>query len=293
MSAPWNAIRALRGEASERECHVALRSLSRWLDARFGGDPLHADARQETLLKVFRSAPRCRADSPRSAERWVRTVYENAQTDLWRKKPKLRDPSRVEEGPSPSLVLDDHVERMTAARDEFFDLLDAHLDATFSTPPERANARRRAEVAWLRHVEGLAAPDIRSALIAQGEDVPSDAALYKWVERGRERVLLPFLDGLLEEGRAEGLSEPVEAIARELLAVLLDARRADTGKARPSRRKAAATREDGSGVSPREDRTSVQYADPSARSLDEASDPRSAGRAARRGSKTRPGSTDG
>ena len=96
------------------------------------------------------------------------------------------------------------------------------------SPVKRQGDLRRAQVALLANVRGFGYDAIVEALSVTPP--PSKAAVYKWIERGREQVLLP------------ALSEWEHPVAAALIEQLIDSRRGDAGKPRPKRRGAVSRR---------------------------------------------------
>lgn len=259
----FEALVALREAAdpSAPTLRPEWRDISRWLEATYGrADRDHADVLQLTLIRVLEKIRSLEAGSPPQAEKWLRTVYERKRIDLFRKRSRnpvekgLRVVRGGDDEPSP-------IERLRAAdrspdvdEDEVLgdylrqarDAVDRWLESRIADPTKRFAARRRAEVAILAGILERGYDEIVAAI---GEEPPpSKAALYKWVERGREQVLLPALAEWVEALE----DETALAFALELRRVLESSRRSDAGKPRPSRRKVAEA------VSPAEDCTSIQ-----------------------------------
>lgn len=249
---PFVAIDALRrgvtGEASEQ----AVRALYAWLDAHHDRKRGHSEFRQTTVIKAYRAAPSCRATDRRSAEAWLNRIYLNVLRDAHRARrtdPLAQSVDILEtfdlaaeeaSGGYDDRVLEEHEEWL-------FDELDAWLAEHYERPGPRQKARTHAEVAWLRHIQQATPAEI----LAKLANPPAPPTLYKWVERGREKVLLPLARALLEAGLPPGR----RFFCEELIRLLEARRRADAGKPRHHRRKSAV-------VSSAESPTSVQYEEP-------------------------------
>ena len=229
------------------------------------------EARQITLIKVLRGLPRMNARGSRQSAAWVRRIYSNAFIDL--KRAKGRDPvtqgmrhrqvdesaGRGEVDPFERLdsqsILSDGVASGLASlggpsaddgrrdpvddpavlehhRDLLLDEVRAYLEVHRSRPEKRAGDHRRAQAALLRHIDGLDAAAIAAHL---GVDPPpSKAAMYKWIERGREEVLLPTLATWSMRLDLDGRTRRFVGAMTDFLQ---ESRRADAGVGRPRRRK--------------------------------------------------------
>jgi DNA-directed RNA polymerase specialized sigma24 family protein len=218
----------------------------------------HDDVRQRTLLKVLGAVARMDADTPSRAEAWLRKVHRSARIDHHRTRgdqlmdraldttPKDADAGWVERvGPTTRGQTEpaeargvDEEAAIDAALSEVLERCARWIDDNVKSKVKRQGDRRRAQVALLANVRGEGYDGIVAALGVT--PAPSKAAVYKWVERGREQVILPAL---------EGWEHPIAGALRELL---VGARRADAGKPRPGRRS------DGSAVSPSERRPSTR-----------------------------------
>lgn len=250
MQTVLDAIDVIRRGGDERELSRALRRLAVELDRRFGTRPDHIDVRQVVLLKVARHAATCRAAAPGAAFRWLERVYEHSTIDYartQRRAPRLlRDGVVPELEAPPAPVPDGLAEEVVEA---LFERLEVYLEESLPRASERVSASLRAELAWARHVEGKTPAELAEALASRMAEPPKTDTLYKWIERGRERVWLPFLE------RWAGSDEPVDVVAAQARWVFLDARRKDAGRPREVARGRVA----GGGVSSRGDRASVQY----------------------------------
>ncbi|MEM1416576.1 MAG: sigma factor [Myxococcota bacterium] len=246
-----------------------LRSLSRPGD---GSMATLEDLRQEALIAAYRAAHGARATTEAQARAWVKVIYRHKLTDhhrrerhdLLRRRPRNADSERDElssvaaEGLAPDarvlareIAAGDDGEALGARyRDMVFDGVDAHLDRTSRTRRSHASAYRNAELAWAVRIEGRSQDELLAAL--PPSERPTRNTLQKWLQRGRDDVLLPALEGLL------AVAEPDTAERRYLAAALAALRgslRADAGKRRPERRVTPRV------VSPAEHVTSVQYDD--------------------------------
>lgn len=206
------------------------------------------DARQETLINVLRSVRSFEGLSAGEAVRWLRTVHRNRTRDLWRA--STRDPVReglervrpdadlaasaVERLPAPEPTCAPHaMAALALTRDAIFTRLEAHLEHQGLGAAKRELRRLQARAAWLRLVQEEDAETIEGLLAPHA--VPSRAALYKWVERGRD-VLLDVLATWTTE--LEGTDDATDARRVPLaLEEIMKERRADAGVARPARRK--------------------------------------------------------
>lgn len=200
----------------------------------------HDDVRQRTLLKVLRAVSAMNAETEGGAEAWLRKVHRTARVDHHRTQSgKMMDEAlrttprdadgewlgRVAPAAESSERPDDEEAALDHALDVVLERVTMWLAQNVKRPNKRAGDRRRAEAALLANVRGLDAGQIASRL-ADGENAPSKAAIYKWIERGRENVVLP------------AISEWRHPVAEPLAEVLRGARRADAGRPRPKRRKA-------------------------------------------------------
>ena len=233
-------------DLASTELAWAWRGLSDYIDRRHRlKDREHDDVRQRTLLKVMGAIGRMEADTPGRAAAWLRRVHGSARVDHHRTlgtklmddalktTPKDGDVSFMDRvGPVTDAEDEpqrDEEEALEAALDQVLERAEAWIANNVKSPVKRQGDLRRAQVALLANVRGydydaiVAALDISSA--------PSKGAVYKWIERGREQVLLPAL---------EGWDDPVATALGELL---VGARRADAGKARPQRRTAVSRSE--------------------------------------------------
>lgn len=218
----------------------AWRSLSDHLDRRYRLDHrVQDDVRQRTLLKVMGAVAGMEADTEGRAEAWLRRVHNSAHIDHHRSRgSKLMDQAlkaTPRDGSSGWLERvgprveaqdarpEDEGAAVEAALDAVLERAAAYLGETVAQPKKRQANLLRAQVALMANVRGMETPAIIEAL--DRDPPPTKGAVYKWVERGREQVLLPAL---------EGWDHPV---AEALGAHLEGCRRGDAGKARPNRQK--------------------------------------------------------
>lgn len=243
-----DAIDKLRDRARGRELARALATLYDWLDAHYSRKPHHSEHRQVTVIKAFRNAAQCHATERKQAEAWLHRIYQNVLKDWYRK--QKNDPLSRVSGDDARQVLESLEQEPAETKHDdaalerhegwLFERLDEWLLETIPKPAPRQKARTQAEVAWERHVRECKPPEIAGKL----PNAPSTAALYKWIERGREKVLLPMIDAVL----TRDLTPSELAFCETLAELLRGARRADAGKPRPKRRVSSST-----------DSTSVQY----------------------------------
>lgn len=199
------------------------------------------DVHQRALLKVLRGVENIQADTPAAAERWLRRVHETALIehhrrldpvrDALKKAPREPDAAPLIErlaAPDPDRTEADAV-RIDALQEAVLDRVERWLSENVRRPSKRVGDFARARAAWMANVLGAEAEAIREAL---GRDAKRDT-LYKWIERGREQVLLPAVTAWEAEAGAAGEDATVPATLREILE---GSRRADSGKPRPGRR---------------------------------------------------------
>jgi DNA-directed RNA polymerase specialized sigma24 family protein len=242
------ALHVLGRRPGDRSVDHAVRAVYAWLDRRFRRQREHDEVRQITLVKVARAATTFAGTTVAEAESWVSRVYQRTGIDLGRKRTASPldgkrstgtdafDPLDLVAAEPPSEAPGEDTE---AALEELLDVLldrvDEFIQTAATRPAQRAKMRRQAEVAILRKVWRLSGPEILALLV----DCPSEATLYKWIERGRDKVLLPTLEAWDEPG----ISGATRRFVEEIRALLVAGRRADHGVSRPK------------------GRTSVQYAD--------------------------------
>lgn len=262
----FSALCALREAPSpfDPERGSDWRIVHRWLVRWVHQGPSPDDLRQHVVLRLNTSVRTMNATGPAEAKGWLLTVARNLRRDQISKRNRQREwrGMRVigdsEHGPTPHAV--DVLEAQPAERrpedlavladwrDRLFDRVDRWLEETPRSPTKRLGDRQRAQAAWLANVEGLAIGEIAGRL---GDGAPRKDTLYKWIERGREEVLLPLIETWEREVAARsGKSAEAEPIS-VLRSILVAARRADAGRPRPERRR------DGP-VSPKEHCTSIQ-----------------------------------
>jgi DNA-directed RNA polymerase specialized sigma24 family protein len=243
----FDALRALRDadDSSAPGLGWAWRTVSEHLDRRLRRpEREHADVRQRTLLKIWRGLERLEADTQAAAEAWLRSVHRSAVAEHHRSAGtrmmdralratpigdggdflEQRAKTAPEDGEPPP---DARAAELDAVLDLVLERVAAWLEVEVRKPAKRQGDYLRAQAALLANVRGLDATAIAEALGAE----LGRQAMYKWVERGREEVLLPAL---------AGWEHPAAPAVREHL---VGSRRADHGKARPARR--------GRAVSPR------------------------------------------
>jgi len=226
-------------EPSAPQLAWAWRGLSDHIDRRYRlGEREHADVRQRTLLKVMGAVAGMDADAPGRAEAWLRRVHRSARADhhrnlgdklmdrALRATPKDGDGTWIERvGPKVDPVESPPVDEeaaLDAALASVLERASAWIDDNVENKAKRAGDLRRAQVSLLANVRGHGYDAIVDEL---GLDPPpSKSAVYKWIERGREQVLLPAL---------EGWEHPA---THALVELLVGSRRADAGKPRPRRR---------------------------------------------------------
>lgn len=240
----FEALDALRGarDASGPETGWAWRVVDRWIDARLKRPPReHDDIRQRTLIKVMKGVAGMQADTPPAAEAWLRRVHRSATNEHHRGHDPvtvgLRTERRDDDGrgvlerlaaPEPERNEADR-RLVDAAVAAVLERVERWLEQEVRSPTKRLGDRRRAECALMANVLGLEPDEIAARL----EVEVSRSALYKWVERGREGVLMP----VLEAWAAQQEDDPEGArLAVALGQILRGARRSDAGKPRPGRR---------------------------------------------------------
>jgi hypothetical protein len=238
----YEALVALRDadDPSAPEVGWAWRAIASFVDVRLRRPPAeHDDVRQRTLIKVLRGVRRLAAEAPAGAEAWLRRVHDSATKEHHRgwdpvtaalKKSTAREDDarpRIDRIAAPEAERSDaDAQLLDGIEDAVMEQVEQWLARNVTRPRKRAGDRRRAQIAWLANVLGKDADAIREEL---GLEEKRDT-LYKWVERGREQVLLPAVREWAADAGDEG------AVPRELLAILEGTRRADAGKARPGRR---------------------------------------------------------
>lgn len=200
-----------------------------------GASPDADDIGQLTLWKVMKGVRNVAAETPAGAEAWLRQVHRSAVADHHRKRDPVkgaldrgdeRGPSVVERlaAPEPERREDDEA-RLDTVTEALMDRVEDWLAVHVSRPSKRRGDRQRAQVAWMANVLGKDTPTIATELgLGQSRDT-----LYKWIERGREQVLLPVITAW--EAESEDATVP-----REIRSILESTRRADAGKPRPDRR---------------------------------------------------------
>jgi hypothetical protein len=196
------------------------------------------DICQRSLLKVLAGVRSMEADTPVSAIAWLKTVYRSAFVDHFRGQADReldralnRTPKRDEHGFLERIPASEPEEGPDRGGEDGDRILErakervhVWLAENVQRPSKRLGAYRRAETALLANVFEKSAAEIRVEL-ALGEEIET-GTIYKWIERGREDTLLPAFESWDDPARAA------------LVALLLGARRIDSGKPRPERRRA-------------------------------------------------------
>jgi DNA-directed RNA polymerase specialized sigma24 family protein len=206
------------------------------------------DVRQRALLRVLRYVGGLEAETAASAWAWLQRVHRTAFLDHVRLQgrramdralattPRGGRESFIDTLPMPDESPPTHdLGQLDAALQRVLERVAVWLETQVSRPAKRAGDYRRAQVALLANVRGLGRAEICAELGL--DDPPSAATLYKWVERGRETVLIPAL---------EDWDDPIAAGLRQTLTA---ARRGDAGRPRPGRRLVSPVRDDSSGGS--------------------------------------------
>jgi hypothetical protein len=235
-----DALFALRdaAEPSAPSLDWAWRSVSSYLSR---ARPLpkerdRDDIRQRSLLKVLAGVRAMDADTPVRAIAWLKSVHRSAYIDHFRgagdreldraldRTPKRDDGGYLERIPEPDADVEIASEpAVEAVLERAKERVHRWLADEVPRVAKRLGDYRRAEIALLANVRDKNAGEIRAEL-GLGEEIAT-ATIYKWIERGREETLLPALENWDDPARAGVLS------------VLLGARRSDSGKARPERRR--------------------------------------------------------
>jgi len=264
---------------------VCMRVLLDALTSILGRQADAQDDAQNVVLKLSKVLPKARLETPPQSMAWLRQVARSVQIDRHRarkRRTRLLTGLRAEQEVALPPVVKPEADAAArldalepAALEPHRAALFAHLDVFLEDrqPRVRVGGRRRAELAWKRHVLGID----RDALYEElADEAPRKRdTLSKWLERGREEMILPTLRHWLENLRgtdaesdsasdsasdsetkldAEASTMPDERQAVEaMIAFFEGARRADSGKARPDRARI---------VSPSSHRTSVQVEDP-------------------------------
>lgn len=228
-------------DPSSPELAWAWRAVDAWVDRRHRRpEREHDDVRQRTLMKVMRGVGGMQADTAAGAAGWLRRVHDSAVYEHHRGHDPvavgLKHERRDERGrgvidriaaPAPDRSAEDR-RRVDAALTAVLERVERWLEDNVSRASKRIGDRRRAECALMANVLGHEPDEIAEAM---GLEV-SRSALYKWIERGREEVLLPTLAAWAGDG-----DDPEGArLAGALGEILEGARRSDAGKPRPGRR---------------------------------------------------------
>lgn len=223
------ALRAIqRGEAS----HAAWAAVDRFVRTVLPS-ARDADARQATLLSIHRRAASMDATTPASAAGWVRQIARRKKIDEARSRKRaplslVGAEGEILDVPTEggSVALEE--ERLGETLAEIEACLDRLLEEKHAGAAARVVPRAQARARLLRTL-GLSVPEIADALALP--EPPTEATLSKWIERG-----LPLLIEAIGRWQREGAGR--ELLAEGLIA-RVQARRADAGRARPSRRRAS------------------------------------------------------
>jgi DNA-directed RNA polymerase specialized sigma24 family protein len=226
-----------------RIVYAAIERCGRVAGAGMSAD--REDAVNESALKVRRGVRSVKARDAAAAQAWIARIYQNTQRDLARRRQRRREVydhaapggegrreglldrlAAPEPGLDPAKLDSEELQPFEAA---LFDRVDEHLERDVR-PAVRASARRRAEVAYESIVRQRPTGELLEEL---GGKVSADA-LYQWVRRGREDVLLPVLEAWILDPAAD---EAERGFAIALKAILQARQRADAGKPRSGRRK--------------------------------------------------------
>lgn len=243
LDALFDALSALRdaGDPLDRRHDARWRTIDAYLRATFPAEGAEADeARQETLIAIGRAVGQMEAAVPLQAAKWIATIHRRKVVDGVRA--RRRDPARsgldregdaslvdrLEADDRPS-VGPDAIARVVAALE---DEIDAHLLEVERSAVKRQLHRTQARAAVHRLLLEADFDEIVRALDA-GEALGRDR-VYKWVERGRPVVL-----AALERWARRAGEGSTEAGIADAIREIVEARRADAGQPRPSRRKGA------------------------------------------------------
>ena len=213
------------------ELSVAWKTVSEYLGTfGLGVGAMHRDdIRQRALLKVLHHVSRFSGERETSAHHWLRQIHRSAVSDYFRLQGRraLERALALGEGdrwnPSRRRTLRGRTRRS-------YERSSTGYSTGWSTGSTTGRATHPS--AW-GHTAGaggthgqrlgLGLAEIRSAAGLDPE-TPSNAALSKWIERGRETVVLP------------AIAEWDDPLAEPLAEILHDARRGDAGRPRPARR---------------------------------------------------------
>lgn len=250
-----DALQALRDarDPSRPEMGWAWRVVNGWMDTRYRRPPReHDDVRQRALIKVMRGVGRMQADTPAGGEAWLRRVHKSALLEhhrghdpvslgLSRERRDEDGRGAVDRLAAPDAERSEGDRRLLdATLAAVLERVDRWLAAHVRRPTKRVGDRRRAQCALMANVLGHEPDEIVETL---GVEV-SRSALYKWIERGREEVLIPALIAWSEDGE-----DPEGArLAGSIREILEGTRRSDAGKPRPARR--SVSRSDGTSSPP-------------------------------------------
>jgi DNA-directed RNA polymerase specialized sigma24 family protein len=212
-----------------------------WVRARsrgFAGSGPREDVEQETLVAIARHVRHMEADTPLGAAKWVSTILRRKHVDALRE--KAVDPvtrglaSSPEESPLDELAAEEPLPAAHAVLEDRYDRMErALLEFVEQSEPNvltRVTRRAQARAAFYRLVLDLDAEGVDSRL-RMAEPVGKDR-LYKWVERGR-----PLVAAAMRAWAERHPSDEEIAALAKVAIELVEERRADAGKPRPSRRR--------------------------------------------------------
>lgn len=219
------AVVELRVDADPDSVH--WRTVERFVrqECRDRGDADRSDARQETLLTIFRCIEQVESTEPRAVSAWVHRIWKTRLIDASRRAQRhaagkvTHDMDSFADEAGPFAHLLDRFQIVASALEDLDRQVVAYIAGRGSRHPMLHRAQARATI--LRRVLGLERDELRDAL--RWPWPVTDALLYKWVERGRETVL-----GALERWRAGANGERVADVTG-VLVDLVSWRRADAG----------------------------------------------------------------
>lgn len=245
----FDALCALRDapEPNHGALGWAWMEVARFVKARRGrAGSERDDIAQIALMKVVRGVRGMTAETPAAGEAWLRTVYASAEADYFRRKfdpvkKGLDRRARDDQGlapldrvPAAEPERHEHDEAMLdELTDRVMDRVEGWLAVNVARSTKRLGDRTRAQVAWMANVLGRELAEIVAELGLEEKR----ETVYKWIERGREQVLLPAMAEWARELSASGEDGSTDAaVAVEVIAILEGSRRGDAGKPRPDRR---------------------------------------------------------
>lgn len=207
------------GTCAPDDLAYAWREIDGYIRTRYPvrGDVDREEAQQETLATLLRCIPQVRATDPVSLAVFVHKVWRSRRVDVHRLYHRPGGPIRSS--------LSEHTRDLATAEElpvhcadprhleEMLEELDAHIVGYIAGLHAR-NGRRRyleARATLHRRVFDLQGDELRAAI---GVDrTVSDAALWKWCERGRD-VVLGALDRWLEHSHAPDWVADVAEVVR-------------------------------------------------------------------------------